>query len=136
LIAKRQPKPPPPSAKKRRGRHGGSDGRESRLWRPMKHKPGLVAVKHAQNLAAERTARTEQQGRAFVALAHVVADAGGGGWPEQMTRDLRACRTPQERNAWEQKWGGYLSGQAQRDKRGAPERPTRGRAADGGCQPS
>jgi hypothetical protein len=102
----------------------------------MKHKPGLVAVKHAQNLAAERTARTEQQGRAFVALAHVVADAGGGGWPEQMTRDLRACRTPQERNAWEQKWGGYLSGQAQRDKRGAPERPTRGRAADGGCQPS
>ena len=72
---------------------------------------------------AERTERTEQQGRAFVALAHVVADAGGGGWPESMTRELQACRTPQERNAWAEKWGGYLSGQAEREKRGAPERP-------------
>ena len=79
-----------------------------------------------------------EQGRSFVALAHVVANAGGGGWPEQMTRDLQACRTPQERNAWEQKWGGYLCGQAQREKRGAPERRPRGRGrgADGGPQPS
>ena len=84
----------------------------------MKRKPGLVAIKHAQNLAAERTARTEQQGRAFVALAHVVADAGGGGWPESMTRELQAVRTPQERNAWAVKWGAYLSGQVQRDRRG------------------
>jgi hypothetical protein len=58
----------------------------------------------------------------------VVADAGGGGWLEQMTRDLRACRTPQERNAWEQKWGGYLSGQAQRDIR--PPRSGGARAMD------
>jgi len=62
----------------------------------------------------------------------VVADAGGGGWPESMTRDLQACRTPQERNAWAVKWGAYLSGQVEREKRGAPERPTRGRAAGGG----
>ena len=68
-----------------------SDRREPRFWRPMKRKPGLAAVKHAQNLAAERTARTEQQGRAFVALAHVVAAAGGGGWPETMTRELHAA---------------------------------------------
>jgi hypothetical protein len=94
----------------------------------MKRKLGLAAVKHAQNLAADRTARTEQQGRAFVALAHVMADAGGGGWPESMTRELHAVRTPQERNAWAVKWGAYLSGQAQRDKRGAPERPAAGRA--------
>ena len=102
----------------------------------MKHKPGLSAVKHAQNLAAERTARTEQQGRAFVALAHVVAAAGGGGWPDSMTRELQGCRTPQQRNAWAVKWGAYLSGQAQRDKRGAPERPASGRAAGGGYHPS
>ena len=114
------------------GRHDGSDGRELRLWRPVKHKLGFAAVEHAPRQGAERVARTEQQGRAFVALAHVVADAGGGGWPEQMTRDLRACRTAQERNAWEQKWGGYLSGQAQRDKRGVLQRP----AAGGACQPS
>ena len=95
---------------------------------------GPAAAEQAQRQGAERVARTEQQGMAFVALAHVVADAGGGGWPEQMTRDLRACRTPQERNAWEQKWGGYLSGQPQREKWGAPERPPpRGKDADGGC---
>jgi hypothetical protein len=135
LIAKPKPKPTPPLPKKRRGRHGGSDGRRLRRQRPTPiraRKLGLAAVKHQQQQAE----RTEQQGRAFVALAHVVADAGGGGWPEQMTRDLQACRTPQERNTWAQKWGGYLSGQAQREKRGAPERPTRGRAADGGLKPS
>jgi hypothetical protein len=102
----------------------------------MKRKPGLAAVKHAQNLAAERTERTEQRGRAFVALAHVVADASGGGWPETMKRELHAVRTPQERQIWAVKWGAYLSGQAQRDRRGMPQRPQTGRAAGGGCQPS
>jgi hypothetical protein len=139
LIAKPKPKPPPPSAKKRRGRHGGSDGWRGRRWRPTPikaRKLGLAAVKHQQQ-QAERTERTEQHGRAFVALAHVVADAGGGGWPEQMTRDLQACRTPQERNAWAEKWGVVLSGQAERERRGAPERPSpRGKDAGGACQPS
>ena len=91
-------------AKKRRGRHGSSDGWRPRRWRPTPiraRKRGLAAVKHQQQQAE----RTEQQGRAFVALAHVVADAGGGGWPEHMPRDLQACRTPQERNAWAEKWG-------------------------------
>jgi hypothetical protein len=127
LIAKPKPKPPPPSAKKRRGRHGGGDGWRGRGRRPTPikgRKLGLAAVKHKQQ-QAERTERTEQQGRAFVALAHVVADAGGG-WPEQMTRDLQACRTPQEKNAWAEKWGKVLSGQAQRERRGAPERPQGG----------
>ena len=108
------------------------------MWRPTPikaRKLGLAAAKHQQR-QAERTERTEQQGRAFVALAHVVADAGGGGWPESMTRELQGCATPQEKNAWAVKWGKVLSGQAECDKRGAPERPTRGRAADGGPQPS
>ena len=139
MLAKPKPKPPPPSAKKRKGRHGGDDGWRGRRWRPTPikaRKLGLAAVKHKQR-QAERTERTEQQGRAFVALAHVVADAGGGGWPEQMTRDLQVCRTPQEKNAWAQKWGSVLSGQAEREKRGAPERPPpRGRDAGGACQPS
>ena len=101
----------------------------------MKRKLGLAAVKHAQNLVAERTALAEQQGRAFIALAHVVAAAGGGGWPETMTRELHAVRTPQERNAWAVKWGAYLSGQAQRDKHG-PQRPHGGRAVGGAPHPS
>ena len=91
LIAKPKPKPPPPSAKKRKGRHGGDDGWRGRRWRPTPikaRKLGLAAVKHKQQ-QAERTERTEQQGRAFVALAHVVADAGGGGWPESMQRELQ-----------------------------------------------
>jgi hypothetical protein len=100
----------------------------------MPRKLGLAAAKHAQR-QGERAARTEQQGRAFTALAHVVADAGGGGWPESMTRELQTCATPQERNAWAVKWGAYLSGQVERDKRGAPERPAAGRASGGRCEP-
>ena len=93
------------------------DGRRLRRPTPIRtRKLGLAAVKHQQQ-QAERTERTEQQGRAFVALAHVVADAGGGGWPESMQRELQGCRTPQERNAWAEKWGKVLSGEAQREKR-------------------
>jgi hypothetical protein len=141
LIAKPKPKPLPPSAKKRKGRHGGSEGWRGRRWRPTPikaRKLGLAAIKHQQQ-QAERTQQQKegQQGRAFVALAHVVADAGGGGWPESMQRELQGCATPQERNAWAHKWGAYLSGQVEREKRGAPERPPpRGRDAGGACQPS
>ncbi len=125
MIAKPKPKPPPSSAKKRKGRHGSGDGRRPRRWRPTPikaRKLGRAAVKHKQQQAE----RTEQQGRAFVALAHVVADAGGGGWPDSMQRELQGCRTPQEKNAWAVKWGAYLSGQVEREKRGAPERPQGG----------
>ena len=112
--------------KKRTGRHGCGDGWRGRRWRPTPikaRKLGLAAVKHKQQ-QAERTEQDQgQQGRAFVALAHVVADAGGGGWPESMQRELQGCATPQEKNAWAVKWGAYLSGQVERDKRGAPERP-------------
>lgn len=113
-----------PTAKKRNTGRGGNGAWQPRMWRPTPVKSpklGLVAVKHAQAMA-ERAARTEQQGRAFVALAHVVAEAGGGGWPETMRRELEFCRTPQERNAWAEKWGTVLSGQAERDRRG-PVRP-------------
>jgi hypothetical protein len=99
-----------------------------RLWRPtriIRPKLGLAAVKHAQGLA-DRAAQTEQHGRAFVALARVVADAGGGGWPESMQRDLQACRTPQERQFWAEKWGGYLSGRAQRDNSSRPAQTSAG----------
>lgn len=109
-----------PAAEPRHGRRGW----QPRMWRPAKHRPGLAAVKHAQALAAERSARAEQQGRAFVALARVVAVAGGGGWPESMQRELQACFTIEERLAWSVKWGAYLSGQAQRANR-APIQPAR-----------
>ncbi len=136
MIAKPKTKPSPSSAKKRKGRHGGSDGWRGRRWRPTPikaRKLGLAAVKHQQQQAE----RTEQQGRAFVALAHVVADTGGGGWPESMQRELQGCKTPQEKNAWAVKWGAYLSGQVEREKRGAPERPPpRGKDGGGACQPS
>jgi hypothetical protein len=132
LVAKPKPKPQPSSAKKWRGRHRrGGDGwrrHTPHRWRSTRSKArklGLAAVKHQQQQAE----RIEQQGRAFVALAHVVADTGGGGFPEQMTRDLQACRTPQERQAWAVLWGRYLSGQAQRERRGAPERPAASGAA-------
>ena len=139
LIAKPKPKPPPSSAKKRQGRHGGGGGWQPLMWRPtriMPRKLGLAAVKHQQQQAERTQQHQGQQGRAFVALAHVVADAGGGGWPEQMTRELQCCRTPQERNAWAEKWGKVLSGQAERERRGAPERPSGGgRAVGGGMKP-
>ncbi len=96
----------------------------------------FAAAHAARGQEAEPAARAAQPIAAFIALAHVVADAGGGGWPETMTRELQGCKTPQERQAWAVKWGAYLSGQAQRDKRGAPERPAAGRAAGGACQPS
>ena len=92
----------------------------------------FAATQEARRQPAERAARTEQQGRAFVALAHVVADAGGGGWPESMTRELQGCATPQERQAWAVKWGAYLSGQVERDRRGPPQRPAAGGASPTG----
>lgn len=61
--------------------------------------------------------------RTFVALARVIADVGGGGWPESMVRELQACTTPAERNAWAQRWGRFLSGEAQRDRQYRPPLP-------------
>ena len=89
----------------------GGDRRRSRR--------GSLALPPSSISSNRPSARPEQQGRAFVALAHVVADAGGGGWPEQMTRDLQACRTPQERNAWAEKWGKVLSGEARAREAGS-----------------
>ena len=104
------------SARSRAGL-GGDDG--LRLLRSEGVRLGLGLDGQAAQAATSRAAVVDasasfgvEQGRAFVALAHVVADAGGGGWPESMQRELQGCRTPQERNAWAQKWGGYLSGQA------------------------
>jgi hypothetical protein len=71
-----------------------------------------------------RDARASPQLQAFAALAQVVSAAGGGGWPETMQRELQACRSPQERQAWAEKWGEYLSGQAQREERGKAVRPS------------
>jgi hypothetical protein len=67
----------PPEKARNTGR-GGKGGRQPRMWRPIAptkpHRLGLVAVKHQQALA-ERAAATEQRGKAFTALAHVVSAA-------------------------------------------------------------
>ena len=67
----------PTAAKKRNTGRGGKGAWTPRRWRPTRitpRKTGLAAVKHAQ-ATAERAAATEQRGRAFTALARVVAAA-------------------------------------------------------------
>ena len=72
-----------PSAKKGKTGQGGGGAWRPRMWRPTpirSRKIGLAAFKHQQAQAqvqAERAAQTEQRGRAFDALARVVASAGG-----------------------------------------------------------
>jgi hypothetical protein len=63
--------------KKRSTGRGGRGASRPHMWRPTpirSRKLGLVAVKHQQAMA-ERVAATEQRGKAFTALAHVVAAA-------------------------------------------------------------
>jgi hypothetical protein len=51
------------------------------------------------------------------APSSTAGDAGAkAGWPEAMRLELQACRTPQERVAWTEKWSKYLSGQMQREE--------------------
>ena len=69
---------PQPIAKKRNTGRGGRGAVHSRMWRPKLVKLGLVAVKHRQAMA-ERAAAIERHGKAFTALAHVVAAAVGKG---------------------------------------------------------
>jgi hypothetical protein len=40
-----------------------------------------------------------------------------------MMRELRGCTTQAERNAWAQKWGRFLSGEALRDQQVRPPPP-------------
>jgi hypothetical protein len=98
--------------------------------RPLRAERGSdlgVGFKQFSILATQGQPRASthavQRSSAFVALARVVADAGSAGWPDSMVRELRACTTPAERNAWDQKWGRYLSGEAQRDKQYRPPPP-------------
>ena len=68
---------PKPTEKKRSTGRGGKGGWQPRMWRPRPITPrklGLAAVKHQQAMA-EHAAATEQRGRAFAALARVVAAA-------------------------------------------------------------
>ena len=110
----------------------------ARRWRPTPikaRKLGLAAVKHQQQ-QAERT-EPQQQGRAFVALAHVVADAGGGGWPEQ--HDARFAGLPDAAGA--QRLGGQMGRVSQRtggarEAWSAGATDASGRDAGGACQPS
>jgi hypothetical protein len=72
-----------PNANMRNTGRGGREARKPRRRRPSPkrlRKTGPVAVKHQQALA-ERAAATAQWGRAFTALARVVAAAIGGGRP-------------------------------------------------------
>lgn len=68
-----------PTPEKRITGRGGKGGWQPRRWRPTpirSRKVGLAAVKHHQALA-ERAAQAQQRGRAFSALAQVVAASGG-----------------------------------------------------------
>jgi len=90
-----------PPAKKRKTGQGGAGHWQPRMWRPTPiRRPtlGLAAVKHQQAQAqamAERAVRLEQQGRAFAALAHVMAAAGEGAKaaprPHRPTPSLGQC---------------------------------------------
>ena len=82
-----------------------------------------------QASAATGRAHAEQQGRAFVALAHVVADAGGGGWPEHMTRELQGL--PDAAGA--KRLGGQMGRVSQRAG-GAREAGSAGATAGSGSQ--
>jgi hypothetical protein len=98
LIARRaEPKATP--ATKTKGRGGGG------TWRPYrvapKRVPGLAAVKHAQ-----------QQNKLPAAARAAPAVAVDYAWPEDMRRELHACRTPADHRAWSEKWAEHLSGRA------------------------
>jgi hypothetical protein len=95
-----------------------ADGQPRGIVDHLPARPRAGIVGHDQ-LRPLRAARGSDLG-AFVALAHVLTSTGGGGWPESMMRELRGCTTQAERNAWAQKWGRYLSGEAQRDQQIRP----------------
>ncbi len=82
-----------------------------------------------------KLAATGDTRAAFRSLA-AVQTAAKADWPPAMVLELIGCKTPEDRQAWAGRWGAYLGGQVEREKRGALERPTRGRAADGGMNPS
>jgi hypothetical protein len=53
-----------------------------------------------------------------------------------MKLELQACKTPEDRRAWEARWALHLAGRVVGDG-DAPERPSGGdRLAGGGRQPS
>lgn len=62
------------------------------------------------------------QGRGFRGHGRALFDPASDTWPESMRRELTACHTPADRQAWAIKWGAFLNGQAQRDRR--VQRPT------------
>jgi len=71
------------------------------------------AVKHAQPIK-ERGALSARFTKASRALAGVQM-AARADWPEQMQRDLLACRTAQDQRLWAEKWALYLVGQVLSD---------------------
>jgi hypothetical protein len=90
-------------------------------WRRWQAAPkralGLAAVKHAQQQA--RPPPVQQ--RFELPLPYPV-DCG---WPDNMKRELDACRTPADYHAWSQKWALELNGEAAQRRRDAvrPVRP-------------
>jgi hypothetical protein len=125
LIARPKAKPKPRGDKQ----GGKGDDAPPKLWRPWrqthpkKPKLGLAAAKHKQAMAA----RGKQAERAFGALARAQM-AARADWPDDMRRELQACRTPEQQRLWAEKWAEHLSGRARSDD--APDRPSvRHRAA-------
>jgi hypothetical protein len=103
LMAQRV-KPNPAPAKRRKGGGGGR-------WRPYtvtpKRAPGLATVKHAERQ------QTELPPAQKCAASPWAVDCG---WPDDMQRQLFACRTVEDHRAWAERWADHLSGEAARRK--------------------
>jgi hypothetical protein len=102
--------PPETPRTRRRGGKKGEGGR----WRPFR-----VAPKRAPGLAAAKQGR----GAGLHAPASHAVDSG---WPEDMQRELRACRTLEAHRAWSEKWADRLNGRVAREQTARPQplRPT------------
>jgi len=106
---------PQPKRKKRRDET--RDQWQPRLWQPKTYPHGIKASQQAVRDARSR-GPVKRDVQIITVLSAVLDAAGAGagstkGWPESMTRELQACMTDADRNAWRSKWGAYLSGQVQ-----------------------
>ena len=83
----------------------------------------------APPIAAGRVALAQRYRRAGRALTGIQPRAG---WPEQMQRELLACRTPADRRAWAERWALHLASRVVSEA--APARLASG-ARGSGLQP-
>ena len=55
--------------------------------------------------------------------SHAIQPGARADWPDQMKRDLRACRTPDDHRAWQEKWASILGGLVRETPSEQPARP-------------